>query len=138
MSALVTTATAVAAPGGSVALVCGDDVDDVAAALVRRGWQVVAAGTAEVDPDTVEVAGSEVRLVVVLQPDPDTRRADARRLSGGEAAYAVGSRSTALADTRGGALPALARLARRAPAWELRYADAELAAREVVRLWPTP
>ena len=38
----------------------------------------------------------------------------------------------------GGALPVLARLARRVPAYRLRYDDAARAAEEVLRLWPTP
>ena len=59
-------------------------------------------------------------------------------LSGSQAAYLVGCRSTQLGDVTGGPLPALARLARRVPAYRLRYDDEAGAAAEVLRLWPKP
>lgn len=46
-----------------------------------------------------------------------------RRLGEAEAAYRLGANATQLPFVRGGAVPALARLARRAPAYELTFGD---------------
>lgn len=77
----------------------------------------------------------EVRLLVMPQYDAETAGVRTIRMSGGEAAHLLGSRCTRLAEVEGGPLPALARLARRVPAYHLRYADHRLAAEEVTRLW---
>ena len=69
--------------------------------------------------------------------DAARSRTSRRRLGGSEAAYLVGSRSARLGDVTGGPLPVLARLARRVPAYRLRYDDEAGAAEEVLRLWPT-
>ncbi len=79
----------------------------------------------------------EPRLLVFPQYDPDAAGTHVAAVAAGEAAYLVGSRSSRLGDVTGGALPVLARLARRVPAYQLRYADADVAAEEVLRLWST-
>lgn len=52
-------------------------------------------------------------------------------LSEADAAYLLGKESSRLGEVQGGALPALARLARRAPAYRLVHGDADLAVRAV-------
>jgi hypothetical protein len=139
VSALVTRADGLARSDGTVLLVIGDpgSTEPLTAVLRARGYVGVASGTAELDPGTLEIDGGEVRLLVAPFLDPEASDPRLRKLSGAEAAFAVGSRSTRLNEVHGGALPALARLARRVAAYEVRYADATVAAREVVRLWST-
>ncbi len=61
---------------------------------------------------------------------------DVQVCQAGEAAYLVGAQSSRLDDVAGGALPALARLSRRVPAYHLRYSDSAFASDEVLQLWP--
>ena len=135
MSALVTDATALAGPDGTAALVCGDptSAEAVSAALVSRGCRVLDNGSTVVDPETLEVSGAEVVLLLVLTQQPGGTAV--RPISAGEAAYAVGSRATRLSEVDGGPLPALARVGRRVRGFALSYADPDAAAREVLRLW---
>jgi hypothetical protein len=160
---LMPRAAAVARSDGSVALLSGEagtDTTALAGALVRRGCASLSDGTTVVDPDTLEVlpvprpvsrqpaaAPStieipdeplETRLLVFVEHAPHATGLHVEVVPGGEAAYLLGSRSARLGDVAGGALPALARLARRVPAYRLRYDDAARAAQEVLRLWPTP
>lgn len=157
---LMPRAAAVARSDGSVALLCGEpDASTLAAALLRRGCASLSDGTTVLDADTLEVlpvplpislepAGAlstidvpaeplEPRLLVFAEHIPDATGTHLDVVSGGQAAYLVGSRSARLGDVTGGALPVLARLARRVPAYRLRYADVAGAAEEVLRLWPT-
>ena len=135
MTALVTDAAGLVGPDGSVALLYGEPAPAgaVAEALATRGCRPLGSGSAEVDPETLEVSGAEVRLLVVLRPEPDGGAV--RALTGGQSAYAVGSRSTRLSEVDGGPLPVLARVARRVHGFELTHADPDVAAREVLRLW---
>ena len=160
---LMPRAAAVARSDGSVALLCGEPgtgASALAAALLRRGCASLSDGTTVLDPDTLEVlpvprpislepAGAlstievpaeplETRLLVFVEHAPHATGTHVEVVPGGEAAYLVGSRSARLGDVTGGALPVLARLARRVPAYRLRYDDAARAAEEVLRLWPTP
>jgi hypothetical protein len=156
---LMPRAAAVARSDGSVALLSGEagtDTTALAGALVRRGCASLSDGTTVVDPDTLEVlpvsrqpaaAPStieipdeplETRLLVFVEHAPHATGLHVEAVPGGEAAYLLGSRSARLGDVTGGALPALARVARRVPAYRLRYDDAARAAQEVLRLWPTP
>ena len=57
------------------------------------------------------------------------------RLGAAEAAYQCGGNSSRLQAVRGGGLPALARLARRAPAYRLIHGDVRSAADMVEQLW---
>ena len=86
------------------------------------------------DPDTLEVLPEhgpddvlgdplEARLLIFPEHTPDVAGTHVEALSGSEAAYLVGTRSAGLGDVTGGPLPALARLARRVPAYRLRYDD---------------
>jgi hypothetical protein len=159
---LMPRAGAVARSDGSVALLCGEpgtDASALAAALLGRGCVSLSDGTTVLDPDTLEVlpvprpislepAGAlstievpaeplETRLLVFVEHAPATGT-HVEVVPGGEAAYLLGNRSARLGDVTGGALPVLARLARRVPAYRLRYDDAARAAEEVLRLWPTP
>lgn len=159
---LMPRAAALARSDGSVALLCGEagtDATAVAAALLRRGCASLSDGTTVLDPDTLEVvpvprpislqpAGAlstieipaeplETRLLVFAEHSPHAAGVHVELVPGGEAAYLLGSRSARLDDVTGGALPVLARLARRVPAYRLRYDDAARAAEEVLRLWPT-
>ena len=125
-----------------------------------RGCASLSDGTTVLDPDTLEVLPVprpisrqpaaalstieipdeplETRLLVFVEHAPHASGLHVEVVPGGEAAYLLGSRSARLGDVTGGALPALARLARRVPAYRLRYDDAARAAEEVLRLWPTP
>jgi hypothetical protein len=58
-----------------------------------------------------------------------------QRLSEAEAAYALGSNTVRLWWVRGGGLQALARMARRVPAYRLVYDDVREAADRVEELW---
>ena len=57
------------------------------------------------------------------------------RLGQAEAAYLLGGNSVRLAQVRGGGLAALARLARRAPAYRVVHGDVRAAADAVMALW---
>lgn len=57
------------------------------------------------------------------------------RVEPAEAAYLLGGNTVRLGEVHGGGLPALARLARRAPAYRLIHGDIEAAADTVERLW---
>jgi hypothetical protein len=135
VSALLIEGTALAGPDGTAALVCGDpaSTEAVSAALMTRGCRVLETGTT-VDPETLEVSGAEVVLLLVLTQQPDGTVV--RAMSAGEAAYAVGSRAARLSDVDGGPLPALARVGRRVRGFALSCADPDAAAREVLLLWP--
>lgn len=61
-------------------------------------------------------------------------RCDIRPMSEAEAAYQAGAHSSRLRDITAGPLPALARLARRAPAFSIVHGDVDLAANAVARL----
>jgi hypothetical protein len=158
-------AAAVAGSDGSTALLCADPgagVTTLTAELVRRGRAYLTDETALLDPATLEVApfreplsldgrlvvastlstipvpGEPLEVRLLVRPSYDARAGGVHttRLSEGEAAYLVGSGCARLDEVSGGALPALARLARRVPAYEVRYADHRRAAEEVTRLWP--
>lgn len=58
-------------------------------------------------------------------------------LSEAEAAYAFGSNASQLWAVDGGALPALARLARRCPSLRITYGDVQDAVRQVEKRWDT-
>ena len=145
--ALMPRAAALARPDGSVTLVCGDPspTAELVEGLVERGHVLLADETTLLDPETLEVQPVtetsvpaeplEVRLLVVPHPDVDTKGVVTTRLPGGEAAHLVGSRCVRLDEVSGGPLHALARLARRVPAYHIQYADHRLVAPEVVRLW---
>ena len=160
---LTARATAVARSDGSVALLCGEPgagTSTLAAALVERGCTSLSDGTTLLDPDTLDVLPIpgpvslvpadelstidpsseplESRLLVFVEHDPHATGTSVEVVPGGEAAYLMGSRSAELDDVTGGALPVLARLARRVPAYRLQYDDAARGAEEVLRLWPTP
>jgi hypothetical protein len=149
---LVVGAAALVRPDGSVVLLCdqpGSGASAAVARALRERAVLLADRTSSIDPDTLEVLAAsrpagvpdeplETRLLVFLEHDPDAAVTHVEALSGSQAAYLVGCRSAQLGDVTGGPLPALARLARRVPAYRLRYEDAARAAREVLRLWPTP
>lgn len=78
----------------------------------------------------------EVRMLVFPRYDADVEGIDLQISTPGDAAYLVGSQSSRLREIWGGPLGALSRLARRAPAYHLHYSDADLAADEVLHLWP--
>ena len=139
MNALETRCAALARPDGTVALIGGEPgaTEELVTAFVSRGYVLVASETAALEPEFVELDGREAHLLVVPLVDSDATQPELRRLTGGEAAYVVGSQVTALAEVRGGGLAALARLARRVAAYEVRYADPADGAREVARLWST-
>jgi hypothetical protein len=146
-------AAAVARSDGSVVLLCDEPGSStsmaLATALLARGTVLLAEGTSVLDPDTLEVLPEhrpddvlgdppEARLLIFPEHTADVAGTHVQALSGSEAAYLVGARSAGLGDVTGGPLPALARLARRVPAYRLRYDDEAGAAEEVLRLWPTP
>ena len=149
-------AAAVARSDGSVVLLCDEPGSStstaLATALSGRGTVLLAEGTSVLDPDTLEVLPEhgpddvlsdplEVRpqrLLIFPEHTPDVVGMHVEALSGSEAAYLVGTRSAGLGDVTGGPLPVLARLARRVPAYRMRYDDDARAAEEVLRLWPTP
>jgi hypothetical protein len=146
-------AAAVARSDGSVVLLADEPGSStstaLATALLGRGTILLAEGTSVLDPDTLEVLPEhgpddvlgdplEVRLLIFPEHTTDAAGTHVQVLSGSEAAYLVGARSAGLDDVTGGPLPALARLARRVPAYRLRYDDVARAAEEVLRLWPTP
>ena len=146
-------AAAVARSDGSVVLLCDEPGSStstaLATALSGRGTVLLAEGTSVLDPDTLEVLPEhgpddvlgnplEARLLIFPEHNPDVAGTHVEALSGSEAAYLVGTRSAGLGDVTGGPLPTLARLARRVPAYRLRYDDDARAAEEVLRLWPTP
>jgi hypothetical protein len=79
----------------------------------------------------------EARLMLFLHLDPRAARPQVERLSEGDVAYRVGVRCLGLGAVTGGPLPALSRLARRAPGYRIRCQDPGLAAGEVFRLWQT-
>jgi hypothetical protein len=137
VNALVADVTAITGPEESVVLVCGDveGGEPLLSALVARGSLILASGTTTVDPTNVEVSGAEVRLLVLARHDAGTTGCAVRTMSAGDVAYAVGSRAARLSEVAGGPLPALARLSRRVRGFELTYADPDVAAREVLRLW---
>ena len=97
-------------------------------------WLVPAGALAQVALPTGPL---EPRLLVFPRYDANAAGTHVVRVAAAEAAYLVGGRSSRLADVTGGALPVLARLARRVPAYRLHYDDAERAAEEVLRLWST-
>ena len=97
-------------------------------------WLVPAGALAQVALPTGPL---EPRLLVFPRYDAHAAGTHVAKVAAGEAAYLVGSRSSRLGDVTGGALPVLARLARRVPAYQLHYDDAERAAEEVLRLWST-
>jgi hypothetical protein len=146
-------AAAVARSDGSVVLLADEPGSStstaLATALSGRGTVLLADRTSVLDPDTLEVLPEhgpddvhgdpfEVRLLIFPEHTTDAAGTHVQVLSGSEAAYLVGARSAGLGDVTGGPLPALARLARRVPAYRLRYDDVARAAEEVLRLWPTP
>jgi len=117
---------------------------------VKRGSQqllghlrprTLSEGTWVVPPAAFDVTGlPNRRLVPQLLLFPHyTEGADLRvePLGEGEAAFRLGQNSSRLRAVRGGALPALARLARRAPAYRLTYGDVDAAVRTVHELWDT-
>lgn len=63
------------------------------------------------------------RLLVFPRYDRTARGCDVEMLPPGQAAFSLGEQSSRLRMVRGGPLPALARLARRAPAYRLRFGD---------------
>jgi len=146
-------AAALARSDGSVVLLCEEPGSIASAALataLRDSAVLLADRTSSLEPDTLEVLSAsrpagvpdeplETRLLIFLEHAPDAAGTHVEALSGSQAAYLVGCRSTQLGDVTGGPLPALARLARRVPAYRLRYDDDEAgAAAEVLRLWPNP
>jgi hypothetical protein len=150
--ALMPRAAALARPDGSVLLVCGEAgsrTSALVAALVESGHIPVADETTVLDPETLEVQlpaqtatetavpsePLELRLVVVPELERSADGVRTTRMPGSEAAYLIGSRCALLGEVSGGPLPALARLARRVPAYHVRYADHRLVAEEVLRLW---
>jgi hypothetical protein len=133
VTALVTDASAVAGPDGSVVLLYGGSAGAVSDALATRGCTPLGSGSTAIDPGTLEVDGAEITMVVELHDD--VGGTVIRPLTGGQVAYAVGSRSAHLSEVAGGPLPALARVARRVRGFELTHADPADAAREVLRLW---
>jgi hypothetical protein len=145
-------AAALARREGCVLLICDEPGPSsstaLATALVQEGAVLLSDRTSVLDPDTLEVLPGprtvgvpdeplETRLLIFPEHDPQSAGTHVEALSGSEAAYLLGSRSAGLGDVTGGPLPILARLARRVPAYRLRYNDDALAAEEVRRLWPT-
>ena len=96
-------------------------------------WLVPSTAFADVP---VPAGPLEARVLVFPQYDGDARSVTVREVPPAEAAYLVGAQSSRLRDVTGGPLPALARLARRVPAFQVIYPDAGRAAEEVLQLWP--
>lgn len=96
-----------------------------------RPWLIPgsAIGSAAVPPGWLEP-----RLLVFPQFVADRPEATVAAVSPGEAAHLVGQQSSRLRDVDGGPVPALARLARRAPAYRVEFGDAEQAADRVLDL----
>ena len=74
------------------------------------------------------------QLIIFPEHSPG---ADLRVTSLGEAecAYSLGMNTSRIQDIRGGPLPTLARLARRAPAYRVTYDDVRSAADVVEEIW---
>lgn len=107
--------------------------DAVADALVELGCDVLTRRTTSIDAESLEVSGVELGLFVLTAGGVTER--DARRMTPGEVAYAVGSRSPDLSEVDGGPLSTLARVARRVPGYEVAPGDPGAAARAVLGRW---
>jgi hypothetical protein len=136
VSALEVEVPAIFDQSSSAALLCGDRalIESMSACLAILGSHAFGPDSTTMDPDTLEVNGAEVLLIVLLEESPDGLAV--RELSAGEVAYAVGSRARHLSEVTGGPLQVLARVGRRVRGFRLTCHDPDVAAREIVRLWP--
>lgn len=74
------------------------------------------------------------RLLIFPVFDRAATACDVEPITPGQAGFLLGEQSSRLRLVRGGPLPALARLVRRAPGYKLRYSDGEQATAEVQNL----
>lgn len=117
-------------------------------AIVKRGAQE---SLAHLDPQTDEAGATWVippsrfetatvtrapllPALVVFPTFVPGRMCEVERLQEAEAAYLLGANSSRLKDVRGGALDALGRLARRAPAYRVTHGDSATARDTVAEL----
>lgn len=110
--------------------------------LAKLRPKVSEAGTTAswlVPPDALATAPLPARpmlpVAVVFPTYAEGAELFVERLTEAQTAYTLGSNASTLWAVQGGALPALARVARRCPAFRLIHSDVEAAADEVEDIW---